>query len=28
MPPASFGRVDMMWPQRLPLAGTYDPGLP
>jgi len=24
VPPASFGRVDMMWPQRLPLAGTYD----
>ncbi|MGB0899733.1 MAG: DUF2169 domain-containing protein, partial [Psychrobium sp.] len=34
--PASFGRVDIMWPQRLSLAGTYDeeyinnvmPGLP
>jgi hypothetical protein len=24
VPPASFGRVDMMWPQRLSLAGTYD----
>jgi len=34
--PASFGRIDIMWPQRLSLAGTYDeeylntimPGLP
>jgi uncharacterized protein YjbI with pentapeptide repeats len=24
VPPASLGRVDMMWPQRLSLAGTYD----
>ena len=36
IPPASFGRIDMMWQQRLSLAGTYDqayietimPGLP
>ena len=35
-PPASFGRLDIMWQQRLSLAGTYDqayietimPGLP
>lgn len=35
-PPASFGRIDIMWQQRLSLAGTYDqayietimPGLP